>query len=152
LRYRRSRLTNSNTSWFRLANEFASFSLLLTLTDEGAKEQLGYDCSTSLRRGFLFFQKNLLEGGDRYPLFFSSLVKGLVKSLKNIRPKAPVNPRNCTLKTEYNLKTSPCLSHCSEVLRAEDKPRATMTWEIKGTPVRLGHTPRDGWPTRMGRG
>ena len=48
------------------------------------------------------------------------------------------------LKTAYDLKTSPCSSHRSEVLRAEDKPRAMTTWEIKGTPVRLGHKPRGG--------
>jgi len=61
-------------------------------------------------------------------------------------------PRKCTLTTEYDLKTSPCSSHSSDVLRAEDKPRATTAWEIKGTPVRLSHKLRDGWPTRMGRG
>ena len=39
----------------------------------------------------------------------------------------------CTLKTSYDLKTLPCSSH-RRVLRAEDKPRATKTWENNDTP------------------
>lgn len=39
--------------------------------------------------------------------------------------------------TEYDLKTLPYRSHCSDVLRAVDKPRATMVWENNDTPARL---------------
>ena len=40
----------------------------------------------------------------------------------------------CTLKTSYDLKTLPCSSHRKQVLRAEDKLRATTAWENNDTP------------------
>ena len=101
---------------------------------------------------FYFFQKNLVFGVSFTPPFSPFITRGFdaVSQSATFCLSFPLG--KCTLKNEYDLKTSPCSSHCSEVLRAEDKPRAKTTWEIKGTPVRLGLKPRDGWPTRMGRG
>lgn len=61
-------------------------------------------------------------------------------------------PQHCTLKTEYDSKTSPCSSHYEQVKGAWSSSIATTARENNGTLVRLGLKPRDDAPTSMGRG
>ena len=61
-------------------------------------------------------------------------------------------PQHCTLKTEYDSKTSPCSSHYEQVKEAWSSLVATTARENNGTLVRLGLKPRDDAPTSMGRG
>lgn len=61
-------------------------------------------------------------------------------------------PQHCTLKTEYDSKTSPCSSHYEQVKGALSSSIATTARENNGTLVRLGLKPRDDAPTSMGRG
>lgn len=61
-------------------------------------------------------------------------------------------PQHCTLKTEYDSKTSPCSSHYEQVKGAWSSSIATTARENNGTLVRLGLKPRDDTPTSMGRG
>lgn len=61
-------------------------------------------------------------------------------------------PQHCTLKTEYDSKTSPCSSHYEQVIGAWSSSIATTARENNGTLVRLGLKPRDDAPTSMGRG
>lgn len=61
-------------------------------------------------------------------------------------------PQHCTLKTEYDSKTSPCSSHYEQVKGAWSSFIATTARENNGTLVRLGLKPRDDAPTSMGRG
>ena len=61
-------------------------------------------------------------------------------------------PQHCTLKTEYDSKTSPCPSHYEQVKEAWSSLIATTARENNGTLVRLGLKPRDDAPTSMGRG
>ena len=58
----------------------------------------------------------------------------------------------CTLKTEYDSKTSPCSSHYEQVKGACSSSIATTARENNGTLGRLGRKPRDDAPTSMGRG
>ena len=61
-------------------------------------------------------------------------------------------PQHCTLKTEYDSKTSPCSSYYEQVKGAWSSSIATTARENNGTLVRLGLKPRDDAPTSMGRG
>ena len=61
-------------------------------------------------------------------------------------------PQHCTLKTEYDSKTSPCSSHYEQVKGAWSSSIAMTARENNGTLVRLGLKPRDDAPTSMGRG
>lgn len=61
-------------------------------------------------------------------------------------------PQHCTLKTEYDSKTSPCSSHYEQVKGVWSSSIATTARENNGTLVRLGLKPRDDAPTSMGRG
>lgn len=61
-------------------------------------------------------------------------------------------PQHCTLKTEYDSKTSPCSSHYEQVKGAWSSSIATTARENNSTLVRLGLKPRDDAPTSMGRG
>ena len=61
-------------------------------------------------------------------------------------------PQHCTLKIEYDSKTSPCSSHYEQVKGAWSSSIATTARENNGTLVRLGLKPRDDAPTSMGRG
>lgn len=47
-------------------------------------------------------------------------------------------PQHCTLKTEYDSKTSPCSSHYEQVKGAWSSSIATTARENNGTLVRLG--------------
>ena len=97
---------------------------------------------------FFFF-----EGWSKEVLFLHSLREVHSRCFMTCRPQTlNLLPQHCTLKTEYDSKTSPCPSHYEQVKGAWSSSIATTARENNGTLVRLGLKPRDDAPTSMGRG
>ena len=83
-------------------------------------------------------------------IYYEKCVKGVLSP--DDYGFSPHFPTHCTLKTEYDSKTSPCPSHYEQVKEAWSSLIAMTTRENNGTLVRLGLKPRDDAPTSMGRG
>ena len=97
---------------------------------------------------FFFF-----EGWSKGVPFLHSLREVHSRCFMTCRPQTlNLLPQHCTLKIEYDSKTSPCSSHYEQVKGAWSSSIATTARENNGTLVRLGLKPRDDAPTSMGRG
>ena len=96
---------------------------------------------------------SFFEGWSKGVPFLHSLREVHSRCFMTCRPQTlNLLPQHCTLKTEYDSKTSPCSSHYEQVKGAWSSSIATTARENNGTLVRLGLKPRDDAPTSMGRG
>lgn len=85
--------------------------------------------------------------------FLHSLREVHLKCFTSSQPLTlTLSPGKCTLKNEYDSKTSPCSSHFEQVKEERSILIAKTARENNGTLVRLGLKPRDDAPTSMGRG
>lgn len=85
--------------------------------------------------------------------FLHSLREVHLKCFTSSQPQTlTLSPGKCTLKNEYDSKTSPCSSHFEQVKEERSILIAKTARDNNGTLVRLGLKPRDDAPTSMGRG
>ena len=122
----------------------------LTISKICAKEPHLLIPKQGIRNFFIFF---FLGGWSKRGSFLHSLREVHLKCFTSSQPQSlTLSPGKCTLKNEYDSKTSPCSSHYEQVKEDRSIFVATTARENNGTLVRLGHKPRDDAPTSMGRG